>query len=112
MPKLDGYNHFKKIGRQYYLTDYLGILLTSMWEVGLAMLVKVNGEATLLKYGDKDAVLCWFHENEEKLEVEANEVLVVFNSSNWEVEELNKLLSNHSYATVFYNQLKESCHEN
>ena len=108
MPKYDGYNHFKKIGHKYYLTDYLGILLTAMDEVSLALHVKVSGEATLEKYGTKEAVLEWFHNHQEVLD---NEVLVVFNSSNWEVEELNKLLSNHSYATTFYQELRKKCHE-
>ena len=112
MPKVDGYNHFKKIGKQYYLTDYVGILLQQMSVISLVFHVKTNGEATLVKYGSYDSVLYWFQEKEKNYPIKANELLLVFTSDDWEVEQLNKLLSNYSYANKFYNALKGACHEN
>ena len=95
------WNHFKKIGRQYYLTDWEGNLLQQMETVGLVFRIRPNKAIDLVGYGHAATVQANF-----SFEPEANHKLIFFKGK-FKVEDLNKLVSDDSYAEVFYNQLLE-----
>ena len=93
-------NHFHKIGRQYYLTDYIGILLQTMQEIGLVFRI-LGDEVELIKYGDAMEVRDYYY-----LHCKEGETYFI-RSKFTDLDKINKLLSDEKYATVFYNELKQ-----
>ena len=102
------HNHFHKIGRKYYLTDYLGIFISQMEYVSLIFHVLENGVVVLKKYGSTPSVMSWYERNEQDYPHKTGDYLLIFGSDKWEVEDLNKLLKDVTYAQTFYLKLKES----
>jgi len=98
-------NHFHKIGRQYYLTDYIGVLLQTMQEIGLVFLIK-GEEVELIKYGDAMEVRDYYY-----LHCKEGETYFI-RSKFTDLDKINKLLSDEKYATAFYNELKRGFKEN
>ena len=94
------WNHFKKLGRQYYLTDWEGNLLQQMETVGLVFHIMPNKAVDLIGYGDDEII----RENFTDVKPEVNHKLIIF-SGQFKVKDLNKLVSDDSYAEVFYNKL-------
>lgn len=95
------WNHFKKLGRQYYLTDWEGNLLQQMEIVGLVFHIRSNNAIDLVGYGDNAIVRENF-----TFQPQNNDKLIIF-SGRFKIKDLNKLLSDESYAEVFYNKLLE-----
>jgi len=92
-------NHFKKMGKCYYLTDYQGILLQTMTEIGLVF--RVTGEEVeLIKYGDALEVRDYYY-----LYCTEGEVYF-FRSKFKDLTQVNKLLEDDSYAKTFYNETR------
>jgi len=92
-------NHFKKMGKYYYLTDYQGILLQTMTEIGLVFRVK-GEEVELIKYGDAMEVRDYYY-------LYCTEGEVYFFRSKFEdLTQVNKLLEEESYAKTFYNETR------
>ena len=102
------YNHYCKIGKHYYLLDYLGIFIAQMDYVSLVFHVLENGVVVLKKYGSTPSVMSWYERNEQDYPHKTGDYLLIFGSDKWEVEDLNKLLSDATYAKPFYEKLKES----
>lgn len=102
------HNHFHKIGKNYYLTDYLGVLISSMEYVSLIFHVTDKGNVLLKKYGSTPDVMSWYERNEQDFPHKTGDYLLIFGSDKWVVEDLNKLLSDATYTKIFYKKLKES----
>ena len=93
-------NQFHKIGGQYYLTNWEGNLLQQMEIVGLMFHIMPNKAIDLIGYG-KDEIV---RENFNNVKTEINHKIMIF-SGQFKVKDLNKLVSDDSYAEKFYNKL-------
>lgn len=97
-------NFYIKTGNHYYLCDHLRILIQSMTEVGLAFVEKVDGSVELAKYGSSDAVKAWYDSVQGVYSTDEVK-LIMMHSSGWSENELNQLLSDVSYASIFYHHM-------
>lgn len=102
-------NYFHKIGKKYYLTDHLGVLIQAMDEIGLAFEEHSSGEIELVRYGSSESVRAWYLTHQDDYAADAPMKLIVMYSNTWSEKELNQLLSNDSYAKIFYYRMVEKC---
>ena len=99
------HNHFKKIGKLYYLTDWAGILIDTMEEVGLAFYVGSNGQVLLEKYGKPEIVNAWYEKyGKERSNAKPGSSTIVVTGA-FEVEDLNKLIIYESFAKKFHDKM-------
>ncbi len=98
-------NHFKKVGKIYYLTDWAGLLIDAMEEVGLAFHINSKGDVLLKKYGIPNVIKNWYEgsaKNHPNLGFDSTTIIV---TGTFEVEDLNKLISDESFAKEFHDNL-------
>ncbi len=101
-------NHFKKVGKIYYLTDWAGLLIDAMEEVSLVFHISSKGDVLLKKYGMPNVIKNWYEgyaKDDPNAESGSSTIVV---TGTFEVEDLNKLISDESFAKEFHDDLFSS----
>lgn len=96
--------HYKKRFGDYVLLDHNGSVLFSSSEISICYHDMLEG-CVLLKHGQPERIQAWYTENinkykESGLLTESEEIKIV-TSSEFDVEDLNMILSNTGYLSVY-----------
>lgn len=100
---MHNYFYYSEINKKYFLYDAVDILLATMSKVALVFAVDITGEVKLVRYGDFTFVQAWF-ERERQKPWRPGESFVMF-IGKFDVDKLNKLISDDKYAKTFHDEL-------